>query len=1007
MESVEFKFEGSFDTFNKQLADYENNLKKIDRQTQELGKAQTSAFSKAENAQQGAVEAQQRAQKETRAQIGIIEKLEKEYQELDRKIKQATDTKSLQQFRREQKKVLDDLDQVNQKTAPIANTGGDIKSSFSGVGNFIGAQLGPLLAVGAAAEVARQTFVTIKEISDEVQEATGFAAQITGESGQALRDVTAQARALANTFNEDYKDVLLAANALSKEFNITQLEALSQIERGFINGANANGDLLDSLREYPAQFANAQGSADQFVNTLISAQQEGIFSDKGVDAVKEFNLRIREQSEATSNAVRGLLGADAGDELLAGVRDGSISSIEALQQVSEGLNNTEASAQVLQTAITDVFGGAGEDAGLRYLQNLGGILEGQIELTEEAQAYADKQERLVQLNTALAQTQAELADVVGGANSEFDELGIQLKIIGTEFLVFIVEMIQEWKRNIDLVLDAAQPIFDLFLDGFNFITDALGLANDQSINWTRLLAKIAVGPVQFLIQSFATMIDLTVTIARVIKNGFGDSIELFRANFENALTLIKIGVNEVIETFNAISPLDIPSLVTGDIQDTTEIKKRLSAVTEEFTAFAERTKERALSNLDGIFETDTIEEEAAEAGKKANDSFAKEIKGERAVDSFEELAKVGVETFDNEIQRGLAQSAEGLFITPIGPETDEEKFERLRNRFDQLKDATDQFGDSLDQIAGVTGFGNIFENLTILLEEELPEGFSRSQAAIGAISAGISVLGQAVSGFYQGQIESQQQVIDGFDQQIAEQEEVIEKEKELAEEGLANSVESEEAKLSALQEQREKAQEEQERLQRQQLVADAASQASALATAAAQIFAAEGKKGLLGIVTAGAGIISLLATFKNFKSQAQSASVTAREGYSELLGGDLHTTGGVNLGYIEAERGERVSIFNRKAVSKYDKQINAFTDMVNTGSFPDFDYLASPMYSPEDVASMQAAMVVNQNFTMDVGEITSRLDAMIYLQEQIPQVIDYGSHIEIKQGKTTTIINKK
>lgn len=1007
MESVEFKFEGSFDKLNDQLRDYEKNLKDLDRKTQDLGKAQSDAFSKAENAQQGAIESQKRAGKETREQIGIIQKLEREYQELDKRIKKATNTDDLKKFRQEQRKVVDELKNIGESTAPLTGAGGEIKSGFAGVGNFVGAQLGPMLAVGAAVGLATEALQTIKEVSKEVQEAEGFASQLTGESGNSLKSLTADARALAQTFDQDYREVLVATNTVAKEFNISQEEALNTIREGFISGANAQGDFLSQLQEYPAQFANAEGSAQQFVDVLITAQQEGIFSDKGVDAVKEFNLRIREQTTATSDAIRGLLGEEAGDELLAGVRDGSISSIEALKQVSEGLNNTEVSAQVLQTTLADVFGGAGEDAGLRFLQQIGDAVDGTIQLNEEAQKYADKQQRLLEVNQKLTEVQAELAEAVGGTSASLDELGVFLQVIGTEFLVFLVEMIGEWKRNIDLVLDASQPLFDLFLEAFDFIVEALGLANAETINWTAVLAKVAVGPIQFILQGFATILDLTITTARVIRNGFGDGIEFFKVSFENAINVIKLGINEVINGFNSISPVDLPSLVVGDIQDTEEIKKRLSAVTEEFSGFADRTKERVLSNLDGIFDTESLEKEAEEAGQKTGRAFAKAINnGRQSQEEFKELGRRGVEEINNEIERGLAQGSDGLFVTPITVETDEERFERVKNQFNELERATASFGDSLDRVAGTRGLGDLFSSLSAIFSEELPEGVSRSGATITAISAGVSVLGQAVSNFYQGQLQEQAQFISQLDEQISAQEENIDREKELQEEGLANSVKSEQEKLQALQEERAKAQEEAEKIQQRQLIADGLAQASALATAAAQVFAAEGTKGLVGILTAGAGLATLLATFASFKNKARSASVVAREGYTQLLGGDLHTNGGVNLGFVEAERGEQLSIFNRDATRKWGTEIEHFTNALNAGKVPDFGYLTSPMVSPEDVQKMSDSTFISNHYNVDVAGIEAKLDKLIRQGSEAPKIVDKGSFIEITIGTTTTRYKK-
>lgn len=1005
MADVEFKFEGSFDRLQRQLETHEKNVRNLEAATESFGNAQARAFGKAENAQKSATSEQRKAGQETERHLGLVERLEREYSDLGVKIKQATNPADLKKFRAEQQKVVDGLKDLQKSTEPLANLGDDVKGGFSGVGGFLSAQLLPLAGVAASAEVARQVFQQVLDISKEVNTATGFASQLTGESGDSLDSLVARGRALANVYDEDYREVLIAANTVANEFGITQAEALDQIERGFVSGANANGDFLDLLKEYPAQFANASGSAQQFIDTTIQAQQEGIFSDKGVDAVKEFNLRVREQTTATSDAIKNLLGEEAGEELLAGVRDGSISSIDALKLVSDGLNDTSVSADVLQTAVADVFGGAGEDAGVRYLQNLGAALDGQVELNAEAEAFAEKQRRQIELQTELANVEGQLAEAVGGTGASLEGIGTQLQIFGTELLVDIVNLISETKGSFDELLEVGKPIFDLYVEGLRSIGEFLGFANDETVDWSALLVDVLFGSINRVAKGLAQWIDIIITFGKIAKENTLAAFEFIKAVVNNTVNDIKAGFNGIIDVVNNLPGVDIERFTVGSPADVSKITDRFKNIQNLYQEFGERAGERWKFGFLG--ESEEVEDELSSIENQGgqdnnnndNDNNDTPRGLQRLRSEIDELERLGAQTIEPEINiEPKLQSGDQL-----NEFFDDLNIQNLEEDFLRLQDASAEFGTTLENIAGIQGISPLFESLATLFSTELPEGVSKSQAALNAAAAGVGVLAQAFSNFASQRIAEQQAFIQGLDEQISEQESAIDEEKALQEEGLANSVASEEEKLAQLQAQREDARAEQEKLQKQQIIADGIAQASALATAAAQVFAAEGTKGIVGILTAAGAITSLLATFTSFKAKAKSASVVAREGYSDTIDGKLHTQGGEDLGYINAERGELISILTRPATRKHGKKFKKLALALNKGF--DFESLTSPIIASGDIDQM-ASPVFNFRGASMKG-VESRLDTIHKEQKKAPQVTDYGDRVVTRIGNTTTITRKR
>ena len=91
-----------------------------------------------------------------------------------------------------------------------------------------------------------------------------------------MKAYRSEVQALADYYGKDFKEVLISANTVSKQFGITSEKALQIIKDGFIAGADANGEFLDSLKEYPAYFKEAGISADQFVAIIAETNKQYI-----------------------------------------------------------------------------------------------------------------------------------------------------------------------------------------------------------------------------------------------------------------------------------------------------------------------------------------------------------------------------------------------------------------------------------------------------------------------------------------------------------------------------------------------------------------------------------------------------------------------------------------------------------------------------------------------------------------------------------------------------------
>jgi murein DD-endopeptidase MepM/ murein hydrolase activator NlpD len=362
--------------------------------------------------------------------------------QLDRRLKQIDG--DVGQF---QRNVGDYTGALSQFFPRIGGAIGDISDSLGFLGEqstLAGKGIGTIFLAIAGFDAVSSFFEAINEQIAETKQLQLEISNLTGQTGEVLQQGTAQAKAVAATYQQSATEIAVAANTVAKEFGISFTDALGIVEAGFRKGADAQGEFLDVVREYPAQFRDAGASAEEFLAVSIAASREGVYSDKGLDAVKEFGLRIREQTKATRDALTNALGPEFTQTLFDGLNNGSVNSVQALGRVTEALKENGVQGSELQTVIADVFGGPGEDVGQRFLFTLGEIVTATDDVTASTNKYQAQQEELLASNQLLAESETEIAELLFKTGNETTILSNTFKIflndVAKQFLVFFNEL---------------------------------------------------------------------------------------------------------------------------------------------------------------------------------------------------------------------------------------------------------------------------------------------------------------------------------------------------------------------------------------------------------------------------------------------------------------------------------------------------------------------------------------------------------------------------------------
>lgn len=368
--------------------------------------------------------------------------LKNKFKELSREQRNSIEGKELAKQVRLISSELKDLDkEIGDNFRNVGNYADSLKPLFSNLQNLIAggfAALAGFNAINLGIDGITEGAVAIAELSSEFISLRGEVKNLTGSTGDDLDNFTQQVIAIATTFDKDVDEVLLATNSLTKQLTGDFQQSLELVETGFLSGSDASGQLLDNLREYPTFFKDAQLTGEQLIATIAQSNKEGIFSDKGVDSIKEFALRIRELPKSTETALAaiGISAKDVGEA----INEKGIGG--ALTLVQSKLQNFEDDSKEVGQVLADVFGSAGEDSGIGFVKNLDLVNTATSDLIDTSNSYVTQQQRLLAANNRFAQAQADLANQVGDLSKDFTILGKEALALVLQSVVKFFEIIK-------------------------------------------------------------------------------------------------------------------------------------------------------------------------------------------------------------------------------------------------------------------------------------------------------------------------------------------------------------------------------------------------------------------------------------------------------------------------------------------------------------------------------------------------------------------------------------
>lgn len=380
-----------------------------------------------------------------------------------------------------------------------------------------------------------------------LMEATRLTKQFTGLTGNEMKSVRNEVLAVSNTFGLEFTETMQSANTMSKAFGISVSESLKIMQDGLVSGANANGEFLDTIKEYPRYFKEAGLSAEEMVAISTQATKEGIFSDKGVDTIKEGNIRLREMTTATAAALDGI--GISSKQVQKDLQDGNKTTFQVMQEVANKLKELPQSSAAVGSAIANIFGGPGEDAGLAYIEMLGDVELNMDKVKAKSGDIAKAQEDELNATKELQDAMASLFDYTGGG---FETMKAQLSTIAKKSLTAVIKgVLQAINYFIDWYNDSLllRGIINALGTSFRLMWNAIKLVCNLGIDAFKRMGFAAKGMLDILEgivtfdlskaqKGFKEIFDISGTIKEAghdIKNAGIEIGNSFADGFENTV----------------------------------------------------------------------------------------------------------------------------------------------------------------------------------------------------------------------------------------------------------------------------------------------------------------------------------------------------------------------------------------------------------------------------------------------------------------------------------------
>lgn len=292
---------------------------------------------------------------------------------------------------------------------------------------------------------------------------------LTNEQKESLLE---QIAAIKTLFGAESEEITKTISKMMNNGVVSSVqEGLDVITRGFQSGANASGDMLDTLDEYSVQFDKLGLNGSEALNYISKGLDSGGYNaDKMADSLKELSIRAIDGSSTTVQGFQ-LMGLNA-DDMAQKFAKGGDTAKGALKETLTAIKNIQ-DPVIQNTAAVDLFGGTWEDSGKAAI-------------------------------LAMADVEGGLSNVEGATKKAGEEMNSTMQ---SQFTTSLREVKEELLPLGVEVLSLAKDLLPALTDGIKSVTSIFsGMTDGQKKAVVEMLAFGAcIGPVVFGLGKIATL----------------------------------------------------------------------------------------------------------------------------------------------------------------------------------------------------------------------------------------------------------------------------------------------------------------------------------------------------------------------------------------------------------------------------------------------------------------------------------------------------------------------
>jgi len=569
--------------------------------------------------------------------------------------------------------------------------GGLVKSSLAFITSPIGLAIAGLAGFAAGAKAMFDFNINAEKGAQLIE-------NLSGKTGQVVEDIRVKIQSLSDTFKVGFDELAGAIdNLVDTGVAKDEFDAIAQIKEGLLSAPDKN-EFVSSL-ESTAVIAKQLGLD---INGVIALKKQ--IEETGVDpeatfgAMSKATNNLKLQTEGLREKLSSAFGASFSDEVLAKVKTGQITTIQALDLI--GKKSTEVGLNQTQQAELgkELFGKSAIAAG-GYATVLDTVVKAQQNQGKELNANQKALDDLEKANLRLGQAQSDLFRVKG-----FGEIWTGIKAKATDTLASILEWISDIKQDIQPLIDFVGVVFANAWEGLKLsVSNAFNIIGGILRGFVVYFSTVFGVIKKILTGDFSGALDVLkngfVRLGNIVGDTFGKIKNSIISALQGILTNVKpfleaIGIdvdkiNKKLESFkNKEVELKTKTTSTDGGGSNKPSKEELQKLKDEL---AEQQKVRDEARKAEADKARKAREEAAAKKKAAQEKEAKEEydRLKALADAKANLAKAELNYFIVN-NRSLLESGQKLTADLLAAEinrlslinderNDELAAERLRN----------------------------------------------------------------------------------------------------------------------------------------------------------------------------------------------------------------------------------------------------------------------------------------------------------------------------------------